>query len=215
MILIVCAMDSEANELKKEINDLEAVQLTSQKFYYKGTLKKKEVILIVTGIGKSNAALFTGILLSKFKIEYIINIGLVGGLSPLKVGDKVVIRDASYHDVDATAFDFGYEYGQVPGQPNPFLSDSNLLNKAKFALAAEEVSLYTGDSFMTKKNNRFIGVFDMEGASVYQAANIFNTKIISVKLISDVIDSETQQEDYIRFEQTSGNTLKEMVLAIL
>ena len=41
MILIVCAMDSEANELKKEINDLEAVQLTSQKFYYKGTLKKK------------------------------------------------------------------------------------------------------------------------------------------------------------------------------
>ena len=58
MILIVCAMDSEANELKKEINDLEAVQLTSQKFYYKGTLKKKEVILIVTGVGKSNAALF-------------------------------------------------------------------------------------------------------------------------------------------------------------
>lgn len=215
MILIVCAMDSEASEIKREMTDVEAVQLTSLKFYYKGILKKKEVVLIVTGVGKSNAALFTGILLSKYNFEYIINVGLVGGLSPLKVGDKVVIRDASYHDVDATGFDFGYEYGQVPGQPNPFLSNTDLLNKAKFALAADEVSLYTGDAFLKKKNPRFIGVFDMEGASIYQAANIFNTKMISIKLVSDVIDSETQKEDYLKFEQTSGNTLKEMVLAIL
>ena len=55
----------------------------------------------------------------------------------------------------------------------------------------------------------------MEGASIYQAANIFNTKMISIKLVSDVIDSETQKEDYLKLEQTSGNTLKEMVLAIL
>lgn len=215
MILIICAMESEAREIKTSIENIEIGKITPEKFYYKGTIKGKEVVLAITGVGKTNAALVTGIILSKFNFDYIINAGLVGGISPLKLGDRVVIKDASYHDVDVTAFNFGYELGQVPGMPNPFLSEPGLFKKALFSLGGIESSLYTGDALMTKRNPRYMGVFDMEGAAVYQVAYIFQTPIISLKLISDVIDSETQEDDYKRFEMSSSITIKDMVLAMI
>lgn len=215
MVLIVCAMESEAREIKKAIKNLEIFNLAPQKYYYKGVLRGKPVALVVTGIGKVNSSVMTGLVLAKESIDYIINIGYAGGISPNKVGDTVVVKDASYHDVDVTSINSMYEVGQVPNMPHPFLSDFELVKKFKFSLKAKALSLYTGDKFMTQKIHDAPGVYDMEGAAIYQTAYIFETPVISIKLISDILDSETQKEDYTRFEEKAELTLKEMLLKVI
>lgn len=215
MILIVCAMDNEANEIKKEIKELEVQRLTPNKLYYEGKIKDKKVVLVVTGVGKVNAALSVSVLLSKYKFSQIINIGIAGATKPYSVGDKVVIKDASYGDFDITAGKFGYEFGQVPNMPNPFLSDYDLVKKSTFALGAAEDSLYTQDKFVTKKDTKNPGVYDMEGAAIYQVAHVYQVKVVSIKLISDIIDSQTQLEDFEKFEASSAIILKEMLLSVI
>ncbi|MFA5720011.1 MAG: 5'-methylthioadenosine/S-adenosylhomocysteine nucleosidase [Acholeplasmataceae bacterium] len=215
MLLIVCAMESEASEIKKEIKNIEIHKLTPDRFYYQGLLKGKKVMLIITGIGKVNAALSVAVMLSKFEFKHIINVGLAGATKGYTIGDKVVIKDASYGDFDVTVGSFGYEFGQVPNMPNPFLSDYDLQKRAVFSLGAYEDSLYTQDKFVTKKDLKHSGVYDMEGAAIYQVAHVYQTKIISVKLISDIIDSDTQLEDFNHFERTSAIILKEMLLSVL
>ncbi len=215
MILIVCAMENEAFEIKKAMKNIEIDKLTQNRFYYKGKLQDKEVVLIITGVGKVNAAFMTALALSKFYISYIINIGLAGALNPYKVGDKVVIKDATYYDVDVSSVFNLYEFGQIPGMPNPYLSDFDLLRKATFSLDAPEESLFTGDRFLIKKPAKTNGIYDMEGAAIYQVAHIFNTKIISLKLISDIINTPTQNQDYSESEKTSQLILKDMVMKII
>lgn len=215
MVLIVCAMESEAREIKKAIKDLEIFDLSPQKYYYKGILKGKPVALVVTGIGKVNSSIMTSLVLAKESFDYIVNIGYAGGVLPYKVGDSVVIKDASYHDVDVTSINNMYEVGQVPNMPHPFLSDFELVKKLKFTLKANALSLYTGDKFMTQKIHDAPGVYDMEGAAIYQAAYIFETPVISIKLISDILDSETQKDDYARFEEKAEMILRDMLLKVL
>lgn len=215
MTLIVCAMESEAREIKNEIKDLNIKELLPQRYYYVGTLNKKKVALVVTGVGKTNAAAMTALVLNKENINLIINIGYAGAVKPYKLGDYVVIKDASYHDVDVTSISNLYEYGQVPGMPHPFLTDVELVKKARFNLKAGVESLYTGDKFVTEKVIDGVGIYDMEGAAVYQIANIFNKKIISIKLVSDILDSESQKEDYERFENTAEKLLKEGLMKVL
>lgn len=212
MILIVCAMESEARVIKESLVDAEIFRITPQKYYYKGFLDDKEVVVVVTGIGKVNAGATTSLILAKESFEYIVNIGFSGGVKPLKLGDIVVISDASYHDVDLTSINNIYEVGQLPDMPHPFLSDYELVKGLKRSLNADAVSLYTGDKFMTKKAFETLGVYDMEGAAIYQAAYVFNTPVVAVKLISDILDSKTQERDYIKFEQEADIILKNIVL---
>lgn len=215
MILIVCAMENEARVIRESLKDIEALELTPQKHYFKGKLKNKDVCLLVTGIGKVNAAALTSLVLSKEFFTHIINIGYAGGQKPYKIGDIILIKDASYHDVDVTSANSIYEYGQIPNMPHPFLSDFELVKKLKFTLKANALSLYTGDKFMTQKIHDAPGVYDMEGAAIYQAAYIFETPVISIKLISDILDSETQKDDYARFEEKAEMILRDMLLKVL
>ena len=46
--------------------------------FYLGMINNKEVVLARCGIGKVNSARTTQILIDKFDIEYIINVGVAG-----------------------------------------------------------------------------------------------------------------------------------------
>ncbi len=215
MILIVCAMETEASEIKRAIENLTIGNITAEKYYYKGLINKKEVALIVTGVGKSNAALMTGLMLNKYKFDYIVNIGLAGGFSPYNIGDVVVIKDASYHDVDVSVINPLYEIGQIPNMPHPFLSDFSLVDKTAFKLNAQTNSLYTGDQFITLDLSKPKGIYDMEGAAIYQAAHIFDVKIVAIKVISDIIDGKHQKKTYEAFEAKAATIIKDVILKVI
>jgi adenosylhomocysteine nucleosidase len=182
MTLIVAAMKEEVSEILK--------------------VKSETYDVLVTGVGKVNAAMKLAEYLSNHRVNRIINLGFAGGNMAYEVNDVVLINQSSYHDFDLTLF--GYKKGQVPGYPEVFESNSNMLQMIKKNLDyAKEGYLYTGDYFMTTPVEQ-PAVFDMEGASFYQVAHYFNVPIMSIKIISDVIGMKDHFKNYKAFEQTSG-----------
>ncbi|MCD4827230.1 MAG: 5'-methylthioadenosine/S-adenosylhomocysteine nucleosidase [Acholeplasmataceae bacterium] len=183
MILIVSAMQEEVIEIKK---------INSDKFN-----------CLVTGIGKVNAALKLSEYLSKHKVDYIINLGFAGGNIAYDVNDVVLINQAAYHDFDLTLF--GYKKGQVPGFPEVFGSNTDMVNAIKEKLDyVKDGFLFTGDYFMTEPIEK-PSVFDMEGTSLFQVAHYYNIPMVSLKLISDVIGMKDHFKSYKVFEQTTGS----------
>lgn len=182
MILIVSAMQEEVIEIQK--------------------FKNNKFDCLVTGIGKVNAALKLSEYLSKHKIDYIINLGFAGGNISYEVNDVVLVKDAIYHDFDLTLF--GYKKGQVPGFPEHFKSDKNMVKAIKEKLDyIKEGSLFTGDYFMTSPIEK-PSVFDMEATSLFQVAYYYHIPMVSIKLISDVIGMKDHFKSYKVFEQTTG-----------
>jgi len=185
MRLFIIAMESEAKDI---IKDFKLIQLEPFKVY-----KRNNDLLAITGIGKVNAAFVLTSVSLVYDFDFIVNIGFAGAVGDFKIGDVVAIDNATYHDFDLTVF--GYEHGQVPKLPTYYESDKTLLSKTSF----KKAMLYTGDYFMTKQREGNY-VVDMEGTALYQVAYLRKTPIVSIKIISDVIGSKNNVEDYKDFE---------------
>lgn len=168
------------------------------------TSRQEEVVYddniyyLKTGIGKVNAASSLTKFLENHDIDQIINIGLAGSVSNHDVLDVVIIKQAYFHDVDATLF--GYPKYQVPGMPLTYESDPQLLETCKKISFQFIDTLYTGDQFITQKMP-FEGVVDMEGAALYQVAYLYHKPIVSIKVVSDVIGKKSYQS----FEMNQGS----------
>ncbi|MGP1438850.1 MAG: 5'-methylthioadenosine/adenosylhomocysteine nucleosidase [Treponema sp.] len=94
--------------------------------FYEGTIGNVNVVLVHSGIGKVNAAIATQILITEFKVDYVINTGIAGSLAPsLNIFDIVCSTDAIEHDFDATYF--GYKRGQIPQTKSPFFQSDPYL----------------------------------------------------------------------------------------
>ena len=165
---------------------------------YTGTLNGKNIVLIQSGIGKVNASIITVLMLERYDIDYVINTGVAGAMGEnLKVTDMVVSTSVAHHDVDAT--NFGYRYGQVPGMPEAYISDENLVRRALDALSLnDEINgasglVVSGDSFIdsnAEKEHIFkhfpkAMCVDMESSSIAQTCWQFNTPFVIIRSMSD------------------------------
>ena len=78
-----------------------------------------DVVLLQSGIGKQPLRLVQRFFLDEYQPDVVINTGSAGGFdSSLTMGDVVISTEVRHHDTDATAF--GYEMGQMAGQPAAF-----------------------------------------------------------------------------------------------
>lgn len=209
MILIVTAMESEAKDLKKGFQ--EKILFNNHK-YYQGIINNKEVLLLITGVGKTNASTFLSSLLMKENIKSIINIGYAGAKGNFKIGEAILVDNVIYGDVDVTAFT-NYEKGQIPKMPKYFESDQVMFNNFKKVIHKESL-LYTQDQFVLSSEYDN-ALFDMEGASFYQVAYLFNKPIIAIKLVSDLIGKKDQSEIYSDFEENSSSLIKELIYQVI
>jgi len=183
MNLIVAAMQSEIKDVVEHI--------------------KPDTKVLVTGVGKVNAAMKLAEILKTEHIETIYNFGFAGASGAYEVGDVVLIDQTNYHDFNLTMF--GYAEGQVPGYPAVFKSNLALVNQIKNLYPkVKNGYLLTGDTFMTdiRPGNY---VYDMEGAALYQVAHNYRIPIVSIKVISDVIGMENHIESYTSFEEKVGS----------
>ncbi len=185
MILLIAAMDEEVKEINK------------QRF--------ENIDVIITGVGKVNAAMVLAEYLTNHAVEAIYNLGFSGATQPYEVGDLVLVNTTSYHDFDLSLF--GYEKGQVPGYPHQFISDQKLMGQVKHKLPQiKEGHLYTGDYFKTEHKGEPC-ILDMEGAALYQVAHKKHIPIISIKVVSDVMGMENHFQSYRKFESQMGAEL--------
>jgi len=210
MIGIIGAMEKEVSLLREALEGARAEKIGAFEFFA-GKLEGKEVALLQCGIGKVNAAVGCAVLIRAFSPGFVINTGSAGGIAPgLRLGDVVISAGLLYHDVDVTTF--GYEPGQLPGQPQVFPVGEGLVSAAEKALdelKAEKALpqdlnhlrgiIGSGDTFMHRPDciaearRRFpdMVAVEMEGAAIAHCCALLSAPALVIRALSDIAGAES------------------------
>ena len=203
MIGIVIAMEKEAKYLTR-VAEINIETSLADKKVFEGKFAGKEFVLIISGIGKVNASIGTQILIDKYDIEYVINIGGAGArsYSNLKAGDMVIIKEAFQFDFDLSEID-NVEVGYMQDYDRTYYPtdyQKYIGNNLKIATCA------TGDRFTQKEEFNSIiknlngQVVEMECAAIAQTCLANSIPLFILKVITDV-----EGEDSNIFEQYYKN----------
>lgn len=226
---IIAAMSEELEILLNEMT-LEDKKVKANMTFNKGKLWGKDVVAVVCGIGKVNAAICSQILASEYSVDKIINVGVAGGIGKeIYPGDIVIADNLVEHDMDTTAF--GDPHGQIPRMDTfDFKCDVNLVNVAK--KACESLGdihtfvgrIVSGDIFVAdiekikwlEKEFNALSC-EMEGASIAHTCYLNNIPFVIIRSISDNANNGAHM-DFEKFTpiavKNSTALLKEMLLSI-
>lgn len=217
---IIGAMDIEVQSLKQQLQNL-SIHTHAQTEFYAGTLNGLPVVLVQCGIGKVNAAICTQILCDCFQVTHIINTGIAGSLEASQdIGDMVIGSELWHHDFDCV--NFGYPMCKIPGMPQGFPADQNLVSLA--VAAAEQTDctvrvgrIASGDQFVADAalKNQIIDrtgalCTEMEGAAIAQTAYRNGIPFVILRCISDKADNSAQM-DYPAFEAMAARRCAQVV----
>lgn len=207
MIGIIGAIDYELNHFFTNMI-IARTEIIADKTFYVGKIGHHNVVIVKSGIGKVNAAMTATILINTFDVRLIINTGVAGGLEPVNIGDIILAEGIAYFDVSLTKID-DVPYGQMGSDPLLVRTNDQYLAKGKKVFDKLGYSyvvgnLVSGDKFVTKKRDlakiskqvpNIIGV-EMEGMAIAITAYKFNRPFISIRGISDIIESVDQPKNY-------------------
>ena len=224
---IIAAEQEEFESILEEMKEEDRKDIYELTFV-KGKIKEKACILVKGGVGKVNAARATQILIDNFKPDYIINVGVAGGLNPmLNIGDIVIGETLVQHDFDITAF--GHTKGYIPGVGDKIYSDEYLINKIEEAIGNQEERVYnyekgviaSGDIFCTEipMRDKIYAKFnaecvEMEGAAIAQVCSLCNVPFVVIRSISDTPNgkNEVAYQQFIELaSKRCANILKEFL----
>ncbi len=197
MIGIIGAMSEELEILLKDM-ELDKKETKASMDFHSGKLWSKEVVAVVCGIGKVNAAVCTQILISEYKVDKIINVGVAGGIGKdIYPGDVVIADSLVQHDMDTSVF--GDRIGQIPRLDTfDFKCDHELVEISKSG--CEEIKdiksfvgrIVTGDQFvadlekiqwLSKEFEAF--ACEMEGGSIAHVCYLNHIPFVVIRSISD------------------------------
>ena len=226
---IIAAMSEELDIFLKDMQ-LDSSTTKAGMTFNKGKLWSNEVIAVVCGIGKVNAAVCTQILVSEFNVDKVINVGVAGGIGKdIYPGDVVIATNLVEHDMDTTAF--GDPHGQVPRMDTfDFKCDSSLIESANSA--CKKVGgfntftgrIVSGDVFVAdvekikwlEKEFNALSC-EMEGASIAHVCYLNNIPVVVIRSISDNANNGAHM-DFEKFTpiavKNSTSILKEMLLSM-
>ncbi|MDF2883447.1 MAG: S-adenosylhomocysteine nucleosidase [Clostridiaceae bacterium] len=226
IIGIIAAMAEELSLIVKAMNTTREENKAKMNFKY-GELYGNEVVAVVCGIGKVNAAICAQILIDDFKVDKVINVGVAGGTGKdVMPGDVVIGNSLVQHDVDTSAF--GDKIGQIPRLDTySFKCDEELINAATEACEAAGSHNYfigrivTGDQFINDAlkvkwlNSEFDALAcEMEGGSIAQTCYLNCVPFVIIRSISDNANNGAHM-DYDKFVpiavENSTNILKSML----
>lgn len=216
MIGIIGAMEEEVEEIVAGMT-IEKEEMKAKMLFRSGKLEGKDVVIVISGIGKVNAAACTQILADDFHVDCIVNTGIAGSLkSEINIADVVISEDVMHHDMDTTFF--GYALGEVPRMGTvSFKADEKLVELAKKSIqrAVPEIGVYvgrilSGDHFIAGKEvkDQLIENFqgyctEMEGAAIAQTAFLNEIPFVIIRAISDKADDSISME-YLEFEKKAS-----------
>jgi adenosylhomocysteine nucleosidase len=212
-IAIMYAFDAEGQLLRSHMA-LEDDQSFVGRAFWIGELAGKEVIVVNSGVGMTNAAMTTQLLIDRFKPKQIIFTGICGGIDPENaIGDIVIPKFWVTHDYglyNKEGFGTGWIRVHVPEKEEAdtatfFAVDERLLRTAervkpdlipvldripKIKVGGNGAS---GNSFIDQVEKREwlkqeldAQIVDMESAAVVQVARINAVPVLVVRSCSDL-----------------------------
>ena len=220
-------MQEEMEAIKQIMSDILETTIYNLRFL-EGKINQKECVLVESGVGKVNSSRTTQILIDKYEIEYIINVGSAATANEeLTIGDIVIGKDLVQHDFDITAF--GHKKGYISNVGERISSDEKLIEKFKLAISNIENSQFkikigtiaSGDIFCTedamkkKINSKFnADAIEMEGAAIAQVCYLDRIPFIVIRSISD----DPNGKNNITFEeylQLASNRCAEILKTVI
>lgn len=195
MIGIIVAEIEEMEAVKEIMENVNSMDIYNLKVFT-GNINGKDFLLVRCGVGKVNSARVAQIIIDKFDLDFVINVGSAGGLNEnLNIGDIVLGETLVQHDFDVTAF--GRDKGFIPDTGKFFESDKNLLERCKhFKIDNQKIVIGTiasGDIFLTDvslkekiKKDFNADCVEMEGAAIAQVCTLSKVPFIVIRSISDI-----------------------------
>jgi len=220
---IIAAMKEEMQEIEKIMTGIESTKINELNFI-KGKINNIEVVLVEAGIGKVNAARTTQILIDKFDINAIINVGSAAGANDeLDIGDIVIGSKLVQHDFDLTAF--GRPKGYISNVGQFVESDTTLIEKMQKTISKIQNdefrikigTIASGDIFCTdlKMKDKIRDIFnadaiEMEGAAIGQVCKLDKIPFLVIRSISD----KPNGNNHITFDQFLEKASKRCAIII-
>ena len=198
---IIFAMNKELELFASAVSDFTKKKGKNHTFF-RGFLENCELFAVVSGIGKVNAALCTADLIETFTPDFILNIGISGGLSDkLHIGEYIIGSDIVYHDVWCGEPNV---YGQIQEFPAQYHSAAELYDKLS---DYQRGLICCGDKFITQadelaaicKHFPTALAVDMESASIAQTCYIYNKPMLCLRQISDIPGHPFSEQQYADF----------------
>ena len=220
-IAIVAAMPQELQTLLDAMPD-EALTRRGGREFWVGHWMSRELVVVLSGIGKVAAAITTTALITEFKVEGVVFVGVAGGLgTEVQVGDAVVATELLQHDLDASPL---FPRFEIPGRGVSRLSADGALSQAVAQAATHTLAtrgpalpglgtprvhqglIVSGDRFVSSASeSRALRealpdalAVEMEGAALAQVCHDFGVPFAVVRTISDRAD-DTAHVDFGRF----------------
>lgn len=197
---LIFAMETEALPFLNLLNTNKQFILAGKKCF-KGEIYGCDVCLIISDIGKVNAASAAQSLITRFpEIDRIVNIGVTGAVSPqLKICDICVAEKTLQYDFDVSAID-NVPVGYIQNLKQQYIYSDKKLYGSLMALFNRSVTVATADRFSAKKEEAdFIlslgaDVRDMELGAIAQVAALNNIPFASLKSISDTAEGDASAD---------------------
>lgn len=216
MIGIICAMEIELQKIKSSMKNIQTEEISSIKFH-SGKFIRKDCVVAISGVGKVNAAACAQAMILKYNPDFIINVGVAGGLlENMQVYDIAISKNAVQSDVDTS----------VLGDPKGFISTIEIINlpcsqnlanlilnkKCKDSTTIHYGTIASSDKFIADKKElqkireNFDAIAcDMETGSIAQVCYLNSTEFLAVRVISDNINNENSHLDYEKFKKIAAD----------
>jgi adenosylhomocysteine nucleosidase len=144
-VAFVIAMTEEAEGIFDLASAWTELGLAPFPVYRRGS-EQAQAVVIVSGIGTTNAAAATQHVLDRFRPRRVVNMGVVGCLNrEIPIGAVHAVSTCAFFDVDVTAF--GYKIGQIPQTE---VHEYQL--EAATSVPLPTARLLSGDTFVTGRD---------------------------------------------------------------
>ena len=158
--------------------------------------------IVKTGAGEIAAAAGTQLLISKFGVEFVINFGVVGGLTPeMALAKTVMVEKVVHYDFDTSEID-GWEPARYAEYPSPFIP----VKEEMLALAEQiqpdlkRVICASADKFVGNPDNKAAlhekfgaEICEMEAAGILLTCNRSGIPCLMIKTVSDSITGGAEE----------------------
>ncbi len=189
-------------------------------FTVKNGEREAEVIAVKAGVGKTNVAMATALLIACDKVDFVLNAGLSGAISNCRRGDFMAGERYVECDFDLTSI--GYKPAQKPdGQRYIYSGDETLIRLAKNCGAVSAGNFGSGDIFLTDrdKKNRFketfsLNAFDMETGAIAAVCDKCSVPFLSIRKISDDAE-DAAYESYREMNEAQEECLSEILMNMI
>lgn len=225
---IIGAMTVEIEAILERAEIARVERYSSMDFHI-GTLEGVPIVAAVCGPGKVNAALCAQVMMDRCAPRAVLNIGVAGGLGPVKIGEVVIADHCVQHDFstlglggDPGAINLPPDGRSVTNFPcDPAISDTLAREAEHLYGKVHRGPIATGDVFvadaaLSRALYEEYGALacEMEGASIAHACLLGGVPCAVLRSISDNANDDASV-DFPAFARESAQKAQRLLASVI